>query len=345
MVRIFGWDCAKGAYSQLGQDLFGKEQFDGFGQSVDLSSDGRILIVGANQPPPGKAGYVDIYVFDEDGEWILDEHFGSTPKLVQDIGREVRISSDGSTVAIHGSFVDKNDYGLLSSFIRVLEKVDGEWKPKGDDLKSSIQYDEYGTNVKLSLAADGLVLGVTGSYNPFTAKMYTFDAKKSNWTETVIPPIKANVTSDGDDFDDLMENWFDGNDISLSDDGKSVAIAGTQWSEGYSVVRLLVRGENNTWTMSHDAVDYDADWSASSIAVSGDASVLAVGLNVQGTTVIDQGALYVSLADDSDRGWKSLGSIDGRGKKDLLGSRVRVSSDGSLAAASSRKGYVVFFRC
>ena len=40
----------------------------------------------------------------------------------------------------------------------------------------------------------------------------------------------------------------------------------------------------------------------------------------------------------------SLGEIDGRDEYDYLGSRVSVSSDGHLAAASSLKGYISFFK-
>jgi hypothetical protein len=56
MVRVFAWDCANGTYTNWGQDLFGASKFDGFGQSVDFSTDGKVLVVGANQPQLGKAG-------------------------------------------------------------------------------------------------------------------------------------------------------------------------------------------------------------------------------------------------------------------------------------------------
>ena len=56
LVRVFGWSCDPGAggYAQIGQYLLGGEEFDGFGQSVDLSADGLTLVVGANQTPPRK---------------------------------------------------------------------------------------------------------------------------------------------------------------------------------------------------------------------------------------------------------------------------------------------------
>lgn len=343
MVRVFAWDCANGTYSKWGQDLFGANKFDAFGQSVDLSSDGKVLVVGANQPQPGKAGYVDIYKFGDHGLWSLEERFEEVYPSVEDIGREVRISSDGSTVAIHGSFVDVVDGGFTVSFIRVIEKKNGKWVSKGDDLIGSISYDDYGNNVKLSFAADGVRLGVTGSYSSFMAKIYSFDSKKSNWTETIIPPIKLSEDHD-DEFDELCEEYFDGDDIALSDDGQSVAVAGLQWGTASPVVRVLKVGAGGNWTMSHDPVNYVGDYIANSISLSGDAQVLAVGINVHADDKADQGAMFISQADTSDGGWKRLGQIDGRAKSDLLGSRVRMSSNGRLAAASSRKGYVSFFK-
>ena len=98
LTRVFAWNCEAHSYFQLGQDLFGDDPFDGFGQSVDLSNDGKTLVVGANQPVPGKSGYVDIYSFD-DGQWKREgDRLTKLVDSVEDIGREVRISSDGTTV-------------------------------------------------------------------------------------------------------------------------------------------------------------------------------------------------------------------------------------------------------
>jgi hypothetical protein len=48
--------------------------------------------------------------------------------------------------------------------------------------------------------------------------------------------------------------------------------------------------------------------------------------------------------DEEDLSWGTLGQVLGRDKNDYLGARVGMSNDGTLAAASSRKGYVSFFR-
>ena len=343
MVRVFAWDCANGKYAKWGQDLFGVKHLDAFGQSVALSSDGKVLVVGASQPPPGRTGFVDIYSFGDDGLWALEERFKEVHRDVEDLGRRVEISSDGTTVAIHGSITHMvGGCGYDSSFIRVIEKVRGKWVNKGDDLIGSIGYDDFGDVVELAFAADGTSLAVTGSYSQFMAKMYTFDAKKSNWTETIVPPIKE--VDDSNEFDMECDEYFDGSDISLSDDGQSVAISGLLWSTGTPIVRLLKLSSPGNWTISRDPIEYDGYYAATSIGLSGDARTLAVGMNLEGDEKLEQGAMFVSLADASDKGWKSLGKIFGRNKQDLLGSRVSVSSDGSLAAASSRKGYVSFFK-
>ena len=206
MARVYGWDCSKKAFSQMGQDLFGTEEFDGFGQSIALSSDGKTLAIGANQPPPGRSGYVEVYSFGDDGSWnLLGKRLDDVESLVEDLGREVLLSDDGSVVTFLGSIVEKEADGWhdTSSFVRTVVNDGGKWKTRGDDLIASVAYDDYGHETHIAMAGDGMTLAVTGSYSTFLAKVYSFDAKKKNWTELVVPPIKNNE-NDADDADDCF---------------------------------------------------------------------------------------------------------------------------------------------
>jgi len=367
MVRVYGYNCATNNYTQIGQDIFGEHDLDGFGISLDLSDDGATLVVGANQPAPGKSGYVNIYSMQQKStgntttlEWIMDHQVSTVndgikdDELVQDLGREVQISADGTTVAIHGSFVDNNDYDFLSSFVRIIELSEKQkWVRKGSDLHSSISYDEYGTNVKLAFSADGETLGVAGSYNVFSAKLYTYDNSKKNWTETVLPPFQKIDTDDDDsydyDFDDECSEYFDGTDLSLNADGTALAIAGTQWSNDEAIVRLLTRPSlantsNTSWTLSKDPLGFVDDYAIYSMDLSADASVLSVGSVFDIESGTEPGIMYVLQADQSDAGWKGLGTVEGLDDDDELGARVRISSDGTIAAASSKHGYISFFK-
>mmetsp|Transcript_8064 Transcript_8064/g.11711 ORF Transcript_8064/g.11711 Transcript_8064/m.11711 type:complete len:1049 (-) Transcript_8064:1307-4453(-) len=363
LARAYGFSCDDQAYAQIGQDLFGEHDLDGFGIAIDLSDDGNTLVVGANQPAPGKSGYVNIYELKQrennDGEtaqdWVLYHQVITVDdgikedETVQDLGREVQISADGTTVAIHGSFVDE-DESYLSSFIRTLEKTEkGEWTKKGSDLRSSILYDEYGTNVKLAFSADGQTLGVTGSYNTFSAKLYTYDTPTQNWTETVLPPFKPVDTKDDDsfgyDWDEYCSEYFDGTDLSLNADGTVMAIGGTQLSNNDAIVRLLTRPSTDdsspsSWTISHDILEFEDDYVTYSMDLSADASVLAVGFDFTGSD--KQGTLAIVQAYESDDSWKLLGTVEGNSNQDMLAARVRISSDGTIAAASSKHGYISF---
>ena len=352
LARVFAWDCYAHTYTQLGQDLIGDEALDGFGQSVDLSSDGKTLVVGANQPPPGKSGYVDVFTFDDiHQQWTpVGKRLTNMTELVEDIGREVRISSDGSTIAIHGSVVDSNLNGYLSSFIRVVENVDGKWISKGNDLIGSIEYVGNGVNTRIALSADGSTLGVTGSYSNFLAKVYTFNTTKQNWTETIIPPIKSSDNSVNDEWDEEFDEYFttifDGTDIGLSDDGRFISVGGRRWVDSFPIIRVLELHKMGNWTMTHNALDmgsFDV-LTVTSAAISGDAKMVAVGAGANTFALDNQGGLFVSAMNEKDLSWGTLGQVLGRAKNDYLGARVAMSNDGTLAAASSRKGYVSFFR-
>jgi len=363
LARVFAWDCSSKAYVQLGQDLFGADEFDSFGIAVSISGDGKTLAIGANQPPPGKTGYVEVYSLDDtSNEWKLVGHrIDNVKDSIYDIGRDVLISDDGTIVMISGSILE-DEYGYSSgvSFIRVVENIGGEWKSKGDDLIGTIGYDEFGQSTSVSQSGNGLFMAVTGDYNTFLAKVYTFDTEKKNWTETVIPPFKnadeddddeddAYVTDDAFEYDYYYSNYFSGSGIDVSDDGEYIAIAGNKIEEddNYVAIAKILKKDATTgnWTLSHDPIDFESsDWWPSDIAISSDGQELAVGINSNTDGESEQGTLFVALADDSDSGWNNLGKIDGRKKNDLFGSRVDITRDGTLACASSRKGYISFFK-
>ncbi|KAL9190014.1 hypothetical protein ACHAXT_007225 [Thalassiosira profunda] len=367
MARIYGWSCAAAAYVPVGQDLFGKESFDGFGQSVDLSSDGQTVVVGANQPPPGKHGYAEVYsLSEEDGNfaWTRVGHrIAAVPGNAGDLGREVKISHDGTIVTLLGSILSLEDgYVYGHSFVHTVRLEDGEWKPVGDDLIGSVDYDEHGTEAHVTMSGDGGTIAVVGSYGGWLAKVYTYDAAKKNWTEVVIPtPGALAELDDGDDDagayvdydDDASYSYFSGGDVGLNGDGTTLAVAGTAYTgmDETAVVRLLRLEEGGNWTVSSDPVDFMSDYKLSAVDVDDAGRHVAIGINSHSEDKTYQGSLFVatSVGGDNDgddmQDWASdRGTVAGAAANDLLGSRVAIASDGSVAAASSRKGYVAFFK-
>ena len=375
LAKVFGYSCSDAKYLPIGQDLFGEEEFDGFGQSVDLSSDGKTLVVGANQPPPGKSGYVEVYSLTEDCgddgasfEWkMVGQRIGDLPDKVGDVGREVKISHDGTVVTFLGSVVSEADggYDYDHSFVRTVHHKKGEWKPLGDDLVASVDFDEYGSETHISMAGDGNTLAVVGSYGDWMSKIYTYNKDKKNWTEVVIPSpgtsyddIDDTVYDDDGGYgyvewdDDIYYMYFTGKDVSLNLDGSILAVAGTGYTdtEEGAMVRMIRLDSSGNWTLSSDPIDFTDDYVLSAVDIDDDGGHMAVGINSHTDGFDDQGALFVvSAATDVDGDslldWSNTtGIVEGQSKDDLLGTRVVVSSDGTIAAASSRKGYVSFYK-
>lgn len=350
LVRTFAWSCDDGRYVRLGQDLLGSHEFDGFGQAVDLSADGRSLAVGANQPPPGKSGYVDVYELD--GNWKVKGHrIKKFPKHVSDIGRGVHLSNDGQTLMILGSIMSGHDYD--SSFIRVVHLENGKWVAMGEDILSSVQYDDCGISAHATLSGDGNTMAVTGSYSQFFAKLYRFD---EHWTETVIPPltsciddpdIDSEIMEDDYGFDYNYECSFTGEDIAINSEATFLAVAGTSYeSSGGEIgtVRVLAKDpETGNFTLGENPIDFSTDYFVSSVDISDDGQHLAVGINDHSGDLEGQGQ-GVTFVAQSAGGWMGMGKVDGTKKADLLGARVRISGNGQLAAATSRRGYISFFK-
>jgi hypothetical protein len=284
------------------------------------------------------------------------------------VGREVKISHDGNVVTFSGYFMeDEKNYVYGHSFVRSVVNDHGEWKVKGDDLIGSIDFDEYGTEMHISMSGDGNTLAVVGSYGTFLAKVYVFNSHEKNWTESVIPvpsreevawPDKDEYDDDGNVFvswdDEEFYQYFSGGDVSLNGNGKILAVAGNGYcSVGgeYTYVRMLRLEDGGDWTLSTNPMG-STEKAISSVDVDDAGLHLAMGVNSHSDKLAYQGGLFVATSVTDNYGDKlldwlgdeSTGIVSGAAENDLLGSRVAISSDGTIAAASSRKGYIAFYK-
>ena len=109
-VRVYQY--TSGSWTQLGQDIDGEDEWDAFGYSVSISSDGTIVATGGDQNDGNgsNSGHVRIYQYansnwtqlglDIDGEAANDQS-----------GYSVSLSSDGTSVAIGAPYNAATDSG------------------------------------------------------------------------------------------------------------------------------------------------------------------------------------------------------------------------------------------
>ena len=165
-VRVYQMDEASSSWQQLGQDIDGEAAGDRSGISVSLSSDGKIVAIGANyNDGNGKeAGHVRVYQMDDassiwkqlgqeiDGESADD---GS--------GVSVTLSDDGKMVAIGANGNDRN--GDLAGHVRVyhMDDTGSSWAQVGEDINGESAGDQSGWSV--SLSADGRTVAIGSIFN------------------------------------------------------------------------------------------------------------------------------------------------------------------------------------
>jgi hypothetical protein len=149
-------------WTQIGSTIFGEAVGDNSGGSIDLSSDGTIVAIGAEKNGGnGKTwcGHVRVYKninnvwtqigSDIDGEAASD---GS--------GRPVKLSGDGTIVAIGAPGNDGN--GNLSGHVRVFKYNGTSWNQLGSDIDGEASFNYFGKSV--SISSDGSIVAIgTGS--------------------------------------------------------------------------------------------------------------------------------------------------------------------------------------
>jgi hypothetical protein len=230
-VRVY--QLSGSSWTQIGQDIDGENVNDNSGISVSLSSNGKIVAIGANENSGLNflAGQVRVYqISDSEKRWI---------QLGQDIdgeifadrsGNSVSLSADGKTVAIGASYSNGKDRQKpLSGEVRVFTLLDSSWTPVGKSIYGESSYDQSGYSVSLSSDGKTVAIGSPAVYNPNEngkstksgqVSVYTFS--ESSWTQV------------GEDINGKEVGEMSGWSVSLSDDGKIVAFGAPRKNIGKS---------------------------------------------------------------------------------------------------------------
>jgi Flp pilus assembly pilin Flp len=166
---------------------------------------------------------------DINGEAINDES-----------GFSVSLSSDGSIVAIGAPLNDGK--GLDSGHVRVYKNVSDVWTQIGADINGEAAYDESGYSV--SLSSDGTIVAIGSFLNDgngvSSGHVRVYKNVSGNWT-------KIGVDIDGEAIGDGS-----GSSVSLSSDGRIVAI-GAPYNDANGLSSGQVRVYDLSVVLSSDS--------------------------------------------------------------------------------------------
>jgi hypothetical protein len=200
-------------WEQIGSDIDGEAIQDQSGDSVNISSDGNIVAIGAeaNDGNGDRSGHVRVYQ-NNNGVW---EQVGSDidgEVVINFSGSSVSLSSNGSIVAIGAKF--NNGNGIRSGHVRVYRNNNGVWTQIGVDIDGEAAEDQSGYSV--SLSSDGSIVAIGALRNnqngAFSGHVRIYRNNNGVWE-------KIGTDINGEAIED-----YSGGSISLSSDGKIVAI-------------------------------------------------------------------------------------------------------------------------
>ncbi|MBN3036389.1 MAG: T9SS type A sorting domain-containing protein, partial [Bacteroidales bacterium] len=217
-VRIY--ENQNGTWTQIGQDIDGGNVDDFSGWSVDISSEGSVVAVGAPRILWNNQFAGSVRVFEnQSGTWtqIGQNIEGEIPGDC--FGYSVSLSSNGLTLAVGapGALL-----GGSNNYVRIFENQSGTWTQIGQNIDGEAEYDKSGTSVSLSYQGSIVAIGAPYNYgnnNYPVGHVRIFENQNGTWT-------KIGMDIDGEAFDD-----HSGTSVSLSSNGSIIAI-GAPWNTG-----------------------------------------------------------------------------------------------------------------
>jgi hypothetical protein len=235
-VRVFQWNAGDAstprAWVQMGVDIDGEAANDNSGWSVSLSSDGKTVAIGARLNDGGNgsnSGHVRVFQWNAGaastpGAWVQmgDDIDGEDAHTLS--GESVSLSSDGKTVAI-GAHQNRGN-GYFNGHTRVFQwnagaaSTPGAWVQMGDDIDGEAHTDQSGRSVSLSSDGKTIAIGAYGNdENGIDSGHTRVFQWKAGAASTPGAWVQMGVDIDGEAAEDMS-----GRSVSLSSDGKTVAI-------------------------------------------------------------------------------------------------------------------------
>jgi FG-GAP-like repeat/FG-GAP repeat len=199
----------------------------------------------------------------------------------------------------------------------------------GSDLDGEAANDLSGNAV--SLSADGKTVAIGAYFND--------GGGNDSGSVRVYQNLAGTWTRFGADIDGERSGVVSGFSVSLSDDGKTVAIGAISNDDNASdsgSVRVY-RNQSGTWSQIGADIDGEAidDQSGYAVSLSGDGSTVAIGAYFNDGNGVNSGAARIYRNQSGT--WTKIGvDLDGAAAGDQLGNAIALSTDGNVVAITSR---------
>ncbi len=267
-VRVYDWNGVN--WLQRGSDINGENQDDLSGTNIHITEDGMTVAIGAshNSDNGTYSGHVRIY--DWDGTNWLQRGLDIDGESAYDSSGKLSMNSSGSTIAI-GAQMNDGSTGSNSGHVRVFDWNGTAWLQRGLDIDGENAGDRSGSS--LSIDASGNTLAIGAVWNDGNGNN-SGHVRVFNWNGTAW--LQKGLDIDGENAGDNS-----GNNVSISSDGNTIAVAASKNSQnGSNSGHVRVFDWNGTnWLQRGLDIDSEmpGDQLGSSLSISNDGNTVAIG--------------------------------------------------------------------
>ena len=143
LLRVY--ELVETGWEQVGQTLAGSRTLNRFGEACDLTSDGKLLVVGV-RGSPFEAGEVKLFR-EVNGDWVADDQIIAGSEPGDGFGSAVSFTPNGDYLAIGSP--GSNVFGEASGYIQVWAFDGTVWVQEGSRIGGTV-HSEYGSSLAIS---------------------------------------------------------------------------------------------------------------------------------------------------------------------------------------------------
>lgn len=242
-------------------------------------------------------------------------------------GYAVATSFDGNVIATSSPYYDEN-----RGVVKVFENNNGNWSQVAGDIVGESIGDISGRSIAMS--ADGTIVAIGAAGNDGSSSL----AGHVRVFEKQTGLFLTSWQKLGSDIDGDQQGSRSGFSVSLSEDGKTIAIGAPFYQQSTGQVKVYSY-TSGSWSQIGSPIDglSPGDWNGRSVSLSSNGNILAIGADRSDVNGSDSGQVRVFEYNSGD--WNQIGgNIDGAEEGDRSGFSVSISDDGSVLAVGSLFG-------
>jgi len=320
---------------QIGNRIDGHFKGENFGHVLQLSADGRILVVGGfgsgyfNGQSAEHHGYVYGYEFDYDlAQWLQIGQAVQGDFKGDRFGIALSMANDGKSWIVGAD----NHYanGKQDGYSKVYElKSSGSWEQKGSTIRG-----ENGSHngYAVAMSGDGLTVCIGERKFEKNGRVRCFEWSRGDWTQK------------GTDIAGYQNGSEFGYSVALNDNGSIVTAGARHGGSNQEGSVAVFQFKNNEWSMQGGEMfgERKDDAVGFKVAISGYGDVVAY--TGRGHDLIEKNNTgVVKVMRYVDDAWRPLGNIlPGYDSNDYFGESVALNHAGTAVAAAANWGNVEY---